>query len=77
MVISDRDELLAELTGSGAGAVPATVQGARLMASRAMRVPAPAGIPPEELVPIVMEITPEPVEMSETMTVVFELIDGD
>ena len=77
VVISDRDESLAELTGSGAGAVPATVQGARLMASRAMRVPAPAGIPPEELVPIVMEITPEPVEMSETMTVVFELIDGD
>ena len=77
VVISDRDESLAELTGSGAGAVPATVQGARLMASRAMRVPGPAGIPPEESVPIVMEIAPEPVEMSEAMTVVFELIDRD
>jgi hypothetical protein len=29
----------------------------------------------EEEAPIVMEITPEPVEMSETMTVVFELTD--
>jgi uncharacterized protein YggE len=75
LVISDRDESLAELTGSGTGAVPATVEGARFAASRAMKVPAPLGVPPEESAPIVMEITPEPVEMSETMTMVFELID--
>jgi uncharacterized protein YggE len=77
LVISDRDESLAELTGSGTDAVPATAQGARLMASRAMKVPAPMGVPPEDSTPIVMEITPEPVEMSETMTVVFELIDRE
>jgi uncharacterized protein YggE len=77
LVISDRDESLAELTGSGAGAGPATVEGSRLMAARARKVPAPMGPPPEGAAPIVMEITPEPVELSETMTVVFELIDRD
>jgi uncharacterized protein YggE len=77
LVISDRDESLAELTGSGAGAGPATVEGSRLMAARARKVPSPMGPPPEGAAPIVMEITPEPVELSETMTVVFELIDRD
>jgi hypothetical protein len=47
------------------------------MASGAMRVPAPMGIPPDEPDPILMEVTPEPVEMSGTMTVVFALIVRD
>jgi uncharacterized protein YggE len=76
LVISNRDESLAELTGSGAGATPASSDGPRFAAARAIKMPAPMGAPPEEA-PIVMEITPEPVERSETMTVVFELIDHD
>jgi uncharacterized protein YggE len=77
LVISDRDESLAALTGSRTGTSPTAGEGLRLAAARAMMVPAPMGPPPEEAAPIVMEITPEPVEMSETMTVVFELIDHD
>jgi hypothetical protein len=42
-----------------------------------MKMAAPMGGPQEESAPTVMEITPEPVEMSETMTVVFELVDRD
>jgi uncharacterized protein YggE len=76
LVISDRDESLAALTGSGTGATPAGGEGPRVFAAaRSMKAPAPMGPPPEEAAPIVMEITPEPVELSETMTVVFELID--
>ncbi|MGD1052315.1 MAG: SIMPL domain-containing protein [Candidatus Dormibacteria bacterium] len=78
LVVSDRDESLAALTGAGNSA-PLTEGGApRFRAALAMKVPAPTGEPQwEEEAPIVMEITPEPVEMSETMTVVFELIDRD
>jgi uncharacterized protein YggE len=77
VVISDRDESLAALTGTGAGAAPAVDRGPVVYAARSMKAPAPMGVPPEESAPIVMEITPEPVELSETMTVVFELIDRD
>ena len=77
VVISDRDESLAALTGTGAGAAPAVDRGPVVYAARSMKAPAPRGVPPEESTPIVMEITPEPVELSETMTVVFELIDRD
>jgi len=76
LVVSDRDESLAALTGSGHGAPPAEGGGPRFAAARARSMPTPMGAPQqEEEAPIVMEITPEPVEMSETMTVVFELTD--
>jgi uncharacterized protein YggE len=78
VVISDRDESLAALTGSRAAGTPTASEGPRVFAAaRSMKAPAPMGAPPEEAAPIVMEITPEPVELSETMTVVFELIDRD
>jgi hypothetical protein len=77
VVISDRDESLAALTGSGTGASPAAGDGPRCAAARAMKKPAPMEPQQVEEAPIVMEITPEPVERSETMTVVFELIDHE
>jgi uncharacterized protein YggE len=77
LVISDRDESLAALTGSGNGTSLAEGGGPRFAAARAMKMAAPMGGPQEESAPTVMEITPEPVEMSETMTVVFELVDRD
>jgi hypothetical protein len=43
---------------------------------RAMSLAAPAG-PAGDEPPVVMEIAPEPVQLTETMTVVFELVDRD
>jgi uncharacterized protein YggE len=75
LVISDLDESLASLTG----AVRRESSAPKDTLLRAFRSAAPApgtgtSVAAEEA-PIVMEITPEPVELSETMTVVFELVD--
>ena len=76
LVISDRDEALADLAGAAAAHAPAPVAGGAVRAMRAMSLAAPAG-PAGDGSPIVMEIAPEPVELGETMTVVFELVDRD
>ena len=74
LVVSDLDESLADLTGSARGQPPGIEP--RPMALRAMSkaTAQTRGTSPEEEA-IVMEIAPEPVELSETMTVVFELVD--
>jgi uncharacterized protein YggE len=75
LVLSDRDESLADLTGSR-GAVSPPGDAMRSRALMAMKVPAPEGQAGGEPA-IVMEIAPEPVELGETMTVVFELLDPE
>jgi len=75
-VISDRDEALADLAGAAAAHAPAPVAGGAVRAMRAMSLAAPAG-PAGDEPPVVMEIAPEPVQLTETMTVVFELVDRD
>ncbi len=74
LVMSDLDESLAALTGTvrkepGGPARETRVFSAAAPGSRLSSPPAPEGEP------IVMEITPEPIELSESMTLVFELVD--
>jgi uncharacterized protein YggE len=72
LVMSDLDESLASLTGTSRKEAPApkpTVMRAFSAAPRG------GDVVSEEEGPIVMEITPEPVELSESMTLVFELLD--
>jgi uncharacterized protein YggE len=77
LVVSDRDETLADLTGTGRGEPPPRAEaGGAVRAMRAMSLAAPAG-PAGDEPPVVMEIAPEPVQLTETMTVVFELVDRD
>ncbi|MGA9113251.1 MAG: hypothetical protein WB802_05560, partial [Candidatus Dormiibacterota bacterium] len=75
-VISDRDESLADLAGAMPDRAPAPMAAGSVRAMRAMSLAAPAASAGDEP-PIVMEIAPQPVELSETMTVVFELVDPD
>jgi uncharacterized protein YggE len=73
LVMSDLDESLAALTGSVRKEAPDREGARKLMAAAA---PAPMGsFAASNEAPIVMEIAPEPVELSEIMTVVFELVD--
>ena len=76
LVISDRDESLADLAGAMPDRAPAPMAAGSVRAMRAMSLAAPAASAGDEP-PIVMEIAPQPVELSETMTVVFELVDPD
>jgi uncharacterized protein YggE len=75
LVISDRDESLAALTGSDTRVAQPPGDGPRFAAARALSAAAPRGPQTEEEAPIVMEITPAPGDLSETMTVGFELVD--